>query len=141
MSAPKTIAEALKEIQKSLQEAGLVDGDSLEIDQIKKTKKTLFWLSRCEDQDASAKDTFVVYRINSSAAIGHADDSAASRAVTAYIDVWTSKKPDDAKVVAAVDRISKAFEKDEWEFELAGSPFYDISSKRHQLSFSATKKF
>lgn len=140
MNAPQTMAAAMAAIPEILIKAGLTDGSTLEEDdQIRKATKPIFWFQKVDKQIASNKSTFVRWSLGPITPTDSADDGVAERHVLAYVDVWTSARPDDSKIERLAKRICDEFEKAGWGFELNGQPYFDSSSKRYQLSYSAEK--
>jgi hypothetical protein len=140
MTSPEALASAMKEIQRILEDSKIKNGSTLGIDEISKVKSIIFWFNKCDDPEAAKKDTFIVWKIASEDPNGSADDRAASRKILAYVDIWTVKQPDDDALVKTLKSIAGCFEDNDWSFELSGPPYYDSSSKRYQLSYSAEKQ-
>jgi hypothetical protein len=140
MTSPEIMANAMKEIQKALEDSKTKNGSTLGIDEISKTKSIIFWFNKCDSPEAAKKDTFIVWKIASLDQSGSADDRAVARKILAYVDILTVKQPDDDALIKTLKSIADSFEGKDWSFELSSPPYYDSSSKRYQLSYSAEKQ-
>lgn len=138
MTRYEKVAQATKDIHAALIAAKLIDGSSLEEDEIRKIEKTIFWPDRCDLPDATAKRTFAVVSIHGLDDAEQGDDGSAQTA-TAYIDLYTLSEADDPRFVKEVAGIEKALERNGWDCEPLLPVEYDPQTQRHQLTLSAEK--
>lgn len=133
-------AIALKEIPEALIKAKLLEGDTLDADQVKSTKAPMFWTLRVSSTVASSKLMFVTWNLIAAEPIGYADNEAAIRRPYVSIEVFTKLSVLDDKVQKLIERIDKALQEKGWSFEMVAAPSWDNENNLNQLSYSATKK-
>ena len=138
MTTIEALQLAMAEIAAILISAGLIEGEALDPDEIPKREGTIFWPLRCEDPAAAKKETFCVYKVQALDPFARGDDLT-DRSATAYIDFWTLLPVTDKRLGKQIKRVEDKLNKEGWAVELAASPYYDSSTKRHQLTLSAEK--
>lgn len=115
-------AIALKEIPEALIKAKLLEGDTLDADQVKSTKAPMFWTLRVSSTVASSKLMFVTWNLIAAEPIGYADNEAAIRRPYVSIEVFTKLSVLDDKVQKLIERIDKALQEKGWSFEMVAAP-------------------
>lgn len=139
MRSDEALAIAAKSIPKALESAGFLNGEALDEDEIGKRNAPIFWPIKAEDPDATGKKIFAVWKIQTIDPQSSADDAVTARDATAYLDFWVMGSPYAKQFEKYVANASKALEKEGWEVELNGQPYFDSSSKRTQVSYVLTK--
>lgn len=138
MTAIESLQKAMLAAAAILLSAGLVEGESLDPDEIPKRDSVIFWPFRCEDPAATKKETFCVYKVQGLDPTVRGDDRS-DRSATVYIDFWTLLPITDKRLGKTIKKVEEKFTEAGWSIELGASPYYDSSSKRHQLTLSAEK--
>lgn len=133
-------AIALKEIPEVLLKAKLIEGDTLDADQVKSLKTPAFWSRRVNSTVASSKITFVTWDLIAVDPIGYADNQAAIRRPYVSIEIFTRSSILDEKVQKLLERIDRAMLEKGWDFEMVAAPSWDSDNNLNQLSYQATKK-
>lgn len=140
MKSTEARAIAMSEIPAILVKAKLIEGDTLDPDQVKTAKEVLFWNKKVTTEVASSKTTFITWNIISTDAIAYADNRVASRRVYVSIEIFTKMADIDEKVQKLLAKIDKQMVEHGWEFEMIGTPAWDSTNNLNQLSYSAIKK-
>lgn len=139
-SSVKAREYALEEIPKILNIAKLIEGESLDTDQVKKCNDTLFWHKHLPNEAAAEKPTFITWNLISTDAIGRADNNVAARIIYVAIDLFTKKPERDAKITRLLSSIEEAMVDEGWSFEQVAAATYDNETQLTNISYSATKK-
>lgn len=142
MNSVETFETAADEVIKILTKAKLVDGSTLQPEELKKSsKRVLFWYRRIETQDATKYPIKVIWSLGSLTPDGYADDVVARRNVIAYIDVYSKNGDLDSKTLTVLKDINKSFTKKGWKFEKTAYDSIDYIDGEYQLRYQATKSF
>jgi hypothetical protein len=139
-SSVKAREYALGKIPKILKDAKLIEGESLDTDQVKKSNDTLFWHKQLPNEAAAEKPTFITWNLISTDAIGRADNNVAVRIIYVAIDLFTKKPERDAKITRILGDIEEAMADEGWSFEQVAASTYDKETQLTDISYSATKK-
>lgn len=138
------ISEAINKVQEEvidlLCKAGLLQGDLLDIDEIKERTETMFWYKKVATLEASKKNLFVIWNVLSAEPIGKANDKVAIRRVIVSIDVYSQQGEINFDTKSLISKIDNIFTKNEWGFEKAAYDSIDNVDNKLQLRFEATKK-
>ena len=105
MTVIEARAIAMTEIPQILAKAKLTEGNTLDGDEVVKTKKILFWNKRVSSEIASSKNTFVIWNVIGADAIGRADNKIARRNVYVSIDIYTKMSDLDERVQNLLEKI------------------------------------
>ena len=120
-----------KEIEEILNKLKFMNGDLLRDDELKGlTKETVvYWFNKPEITDTKRA-------VNN---IGLADNQVAFREMYAFINVLTSKKNTDSKLMTILKKIENGFVTKGWKFSMNRAADYDSSSERTTWSFLVSK--
>lgn len=142
MTSPEAMALACKEIPTVLASAGLVDGDALDSDEERRDgdNRPAFWAMRAERPSQTSRETFVVWKYATDEPIDEGDDDS-DRKVRCYIDIWSLESFDSPGLIKLAKIIAKKAKESGWQLEPTDSPYYDNSSQRTLLSYSAEKVY
>lgn len=139
-----TITEAenwtYEEVKRLLTKAGLVDGMSLDPDEVKREDRTMFWFKKINDLEPSKKKIYVIWDMPSAAPIGYADDKVAVRSVYVTIDLFTKLGLYHQNTREVLNKISAVFTAAGWQFERAQFDSIDHINDLTQMRYAATIK-
>ena len=139
MNVIEVTRKAQDQVVSILKKAKLVDGSLLDSDEIKKSKRVMFWY-RQAPKEASSKETLVIWAIPSIEQVGRADDKTAIRSVYVSIDVYSKNGELDEDTLQVISKIASEFESQGWRFEKVALDSIDYVDGLTQLRYSATKK-
>ena len=135
-----TYVNTQKEIEEILDKLKFRNGDLLRDDELKGlTKETVvYWFNKPEITDTK-RAVIISIVDNVPNNIGLADNQVAFREMYAFINVLTSKKNTDPKLMTILKKIENGFVTKGWKFSMNRAADYDSSSERTTWSFLVSK--
>lgn len=131
---------AIDNAQRILKSAGLINGNLLDQDEVKKTDDTLFWFRKNENVSSTNKRMYVIWSLASLTPLGYADDKVAVRNVYISIDFYTRLGQLHQTTLKTIDRVDEEFTKNGWQFERVAFDAVDEINGITQIRYSATIK-
>ena len=115
--------------------AGLVDGTKLTLEDLKTTKGVLYWFLTVKSEEASKKQTYVTYDLLNATGSNYGDGEPMSYDVTLQINIFTNKE----NIQGLIENINIESELNGWKFDLATGPGYDTQIKLYIYTFNLKK--
>lgn len=131
---------AIDNVQRILKSAGLINGNLLDQDEVKKTDDTLFWFRKNENVSSTNKRMYVIWSLASLTPLGYADNKVAVRNVYISIDFYTRLGQLHQTTLKTIDRVDEEFTKNGWQFERVAFDAVDEINGITQIRYSATIK-
>lgn len=131
---------AIDNAQRILKSAGLINGNLLDQDEVKKTDDTLFWFRKNENVSSTNKRMYVIWSLASLTPLGYADDKVAVRNVYISIDFYTRLGQLHQTTLKTIDRVDEEFTKNGWQFERVAFDAVGEINGITQIRYSATIK-
>ena len=131
---------AIDNAQRILKSAGLINGNLLDQDEVKKTDDTLFWFRKNENVSSTNKRMYVIWSLASLTPLGYADNKVAVRNVYISIDFYTRLGQLHQTTLKTIDRVDEEFTKNGWQFERVAFDAVDEINGITQIRYSATIK-
>jgi len=123
--------KAREEIKTALKAAGLLDGISLQAQQLHNETRPCFWRGVVKDPVARAKDIYVTWHIPSSTAAERADDKTFLREITIAVDVFSKRSFESEANHKMLERIETATSEAGFEVEFADELYEDDTKLYH----------
>ena len=135
-----TYVHTQEEIEEILNKLKFKNGDSLPDDELNRlTKETVvYWFNKPEITDTK-RAVIISIVDNVPNNIGQADNKVAFREMYAFINVLTTKKNTDPKLMTILKKIENEFTTNGWKFSMNRAADYDSSSERTTWSFLVSK--
>lgn len=135
MKTYNALFNSIDEIKLILSTAGIVDGVTLTPEQLKTTRKVLFWYISVRSTDASKKDTYVTFDVLEITPRVHGNGKPIAYRVTINLQIFTNKED----IRNLIKEINDAAEDNGWSFDLASNPDYEQTSRVFTYSFNLGK--
>ena len=123
--------KARGEIKDALRTAGLLDGITLQAQQLHNETRPCFWRGVVRDEVARQKDQYVTWHIPSSSAAERADDKAFLREITVAVDVFSKRSFESEQNHKLLERLEDAFTESGFEVEFADEQYENDTKLYH----------
>lgn len=141
MTATQVRKYIFETVKKVFSNAGITDGTTLDQDEVAKTKKTLYWNNRIKSNHPGIKkDTFIIWTLIDTNAVGYADNQVARRKTYVALDIYTRKNDTDQATQSLLEKLEKAFLNEGWTFELEGPTSEDSLTGHNQIQYAVSIK-
>lgn len=139
-SVIETYVRTQKDIEIILNSLKFKNGDTISEDELKGLSKetVVYWFNKAEITDTK-RAVFISIVDNVPNNIGQADNKVAFREMYAFLNVLTTKKNTDPKLMTILKKIESAFIHEGWKFSMNRAADYDSSSERTTWSFIVSK--
>ena len=128
------------EIIDTLKSAGLLDGISLQAQQLHHATRPAFWHGVVRNDKAKAKDSYVTWHIPASPPSTRADDKTILREVTIAVDVFAKRSFSSEQNHKLLESLETAFTENGYEVEMA-SEQYENDTKLFHVPMTAFKLY
>jgi len=122
---------AREDIRIALRAAGLLDGISLQAQQLQNETRPCFWRGVVRDPVARQKDIYVTWHIPSSDTAERADDKTFLREVTLAVDIFSKRSFESEANHKMLDRLETAFDEARFEVEFADEQYEENTQLFH----------
>ena len=130
--------KARAEVKEALKAAGLLDGITLQAQQLHNETRPCFWRGVVKDDAARQKDQYVSWHIPSSDAHTRADNNAFLREITIAVDVFSKRSFESEMNHKLLERLENAFIKGGFEVEFSDER-YENDTKLHHYPLTLYK--
>lgn len=127
----KAIDDTIEIVKNMLLQADLLDGLSLNQTQLKNASKPIFWYINTRSKEASDKETYISYTIQSLEPHEHGDGIILSRVATVNVNIFTRRR----NVDDLIKELNDVFVDSNWTFELQDID-YDSGLQFYTHTFS-----
>ena len=132
MKVYQAMYQAYDSIKTVLGNAGLVDGTSLSPEQLKSSKKTLYWHLTVKSEEASKKQIYVTYELLTAAPLAYGSGKPIAYDVTIQLNIFTTKE----NIRTLIEKINDESEAKHWRFDLIIPPTYESQLKLYIYTFN-----
>ena len=122
---------ASEQVKVAMKTAGLLDGISLQAQQLHNETKPCFWRGVVKNEVARSKDIYVVWSIPTSTASERADDKIYLREVTISVDIFSKRSFESEQNYKLLQQMENAFELAGFEVEFADEQYENNTGLYH----------
>lgn len=115
--------------------AGLIDGLTLNQDELKNEAQPIFWFINTNSKIASEKETYITYSISGAPPLSYGDGEVMTRQGILIVEIFTRKRSIDD----LIKNLNDTFLENSWAFEL-GNWNYDSSLQMYYYQFECQVK-
>ena len=124
-------AKARADVKDALKAAGLLDGITLQAQQLHNETRPCFWRGVVRDDVARQKDQYVTWHIPSSDTHTRADNDAFLREIMVAIDVFSKRSFESEMNHKLLERLENAFSQAGFEVEFSDELFENDTKLYH----------
>lgn len=135
MKLYKALFNSIDEIRLLLSSAGLVEGTTLTAEQLKTTRKVLFWHIALRSEEASKKQTYATFDVLSIEPRDRGDGRVLTYKVNFQLTLFTNKED----IRSLIEEINQKAEESGWSFDLASGIEYEHTSRVFTYTFRLGK--
>lgn len=129
------LTQAIAEIKEALNGAGLIEGITLNQEDLKSSRAVLFWFIEVKSEEASRKATYATFNVNTITPDLYGDGKTLAHKVTVELNIFTNKE--DINIL--MNDLNNAAEAAGWAFDLASAPTYEQQAKLYNYNFLLEK--
>lgn len=135
MKLYNALFDSINEIKIILSSAGLVEGVTLTPEQLKTSKKVLFWHIEVRSEEASRKSAYATFNVISIDPFTYADGKIIAYKVVFDLSIFTNKED----IKSLIQQIDLKAEENGWAFDLSAGITYEQASRLFSYSFNLSK--